>query len=174
MTDNEKAIEEERKNRKYDSSLLPVVRDKVDPSTRKDELITLYEQVCSSWHVLIDIRFKLLGFVPAVSVLLIVNLLSVEGPVKGLSSNMKIIIGLLGLTATLGLFIYDKRNSQLHDDLISRGRKIEELWGVDTGQFRGRKDSGSSIIKHDHATRLIYASALIGWAVAIGAIVAGR
>ena len=165
---------EETENRHYDASPLPVFRDDVDTATHKDELIALYEQICSSWHVLIDIRFKLLGFVPAVSVLLIANLLSADGPAKGLSSNMKIFIGLLGFTATLGLFIYDKRNSELHDDLISRGRKIEELWGVHTGQFRGRKKSGNSLIQHDRATALIYGSALIGWAVAILVILGGR
>jgi len=119
---------------------------------------------------LIDIRFKLLGFVPAVSILLLANLLSSEGMVKGLSTAVKVMIAALGLAVTFGLFIYDLRNSELHDDLISRGRKIEELWGVHTGQFRGRLKSSSWVVKHDRATALIYGSALIGWALAILAI----
>ena len=119
---------------------------------------------------MIDIRFKLLGFVPAVSILLLANLLSSEGMVKGLSTAVKVMIAALGLAVTFGLFIYDLRNSELHDDLISRGRKIEELWGVHTGQFRGRLKSSSWVVKHDRATALIYGSALIGWALAILAI----
>lgn len=134
-------------------------------------LKTLYEQTCSSWHVLIDIRFKLLGFVPAVSVVVLANLLASEGTAGGLSPAMKIGIAVLGLVATFALLIYDLRNSELHDDLISRGRKIEELWGVHTGQFRGRLKSSNWLIKHDRATALIYGSALIGWALGIFAIV---
>lgn len=43
-----------------------------------------------------------------------------------------------GFLITLVLYIYDGRNSEFYDDLISRGRRIEEELGIDTGQFRGR------------------------------------
>lgn len=158
-------------NRHYDANPLPVLREDIDVRAGKDELIALYEQICASWHVLIDIRFKLLGFVPAVSVVLLANLLSSEGAARGLSSAIKIGVAALGFVATLALLIYDLRNSELHDDLISRGRKIEEFWGVHTGQFRGRLKSSNWLIKHDRATALIYGSALIGWAFGILAIV---
>ena len=162
---------ESRENRQYDSSDLPVFREVISITSDKDALIALYEQTCKSWHVLIDIRFKLLGFVPAISVLLLVNLLSSEGVAKGLSPVIKIGIAVLGLLATFALLLYDLRNSELHDDLISRGRKIEELLGVDTGQFRGRLKSSNWFVKHVRATALIYGSALVGWAFAILAIV---
>lgn len=131
------------KNHQYDASSLPVFKGNITVTPDKDALIALYEQICKSWHVLIDIRFKLLGFVPAVSVLLLVNLLSSEGAASGLSTITKIVIAVLGLLATVALLLYDLRNSELHDDLISRGRKIEETWGVDTGQFRGRLKSSN-------------------------------
>lgn len=162
---------ESMKNRQYDSSSLPVFEDEPNLTIDKEILTTLYGQICTSWHVLIDIRFKLLGFVPAVSVVLLANLLSADGAAKGLSPAIKIMIAALGLVATLALLIYDLRNSELHDDLISRGRKIEELWGVHTGQFRGRLKSSNWLIKHDRATALIYGSALIGWTLGILAIV---
>jgi hypothetical protein len=158
-------------NRQYKASSLPVFKGNITVTPDKDALIALYEQICTSWHVLIDIRFKLLGFVPAVSVLLLVNLLSSEGAASGLSTITKIVIAVLGLLATVALLLYDLRNSELHDDLISRGRKIEETWGVDTGQFRGRLKSSNWFVKHDRATALIYGSALVGWAFAILAIV---
>ncbi len=158
-------------NRHFDASPLPVFNEDIEVELVKDELITLYEQVCASWHALIDIRFKLLGFVPAVSVLLLANLLSTDGAAKGLSPTAKIMIAALGFIATVALLVYDLRNSALHDDLISRGRKIEELWGIHTGQFRGRLKSSNWLIKHDRATALIYGSALIGWALGIFAIV---
>ena len=70
------------------------------------------------------------------------------------------------MLASIGLFIYDKRNSELHDDLISQGRKIEEELGIETGIFRGRLNS-TGIIKHDVATNLVYFSTLMAWAAAI-------
>lgn len=162
---------ESTESRHYDASTLPVFTDEMMVAPGKDELITLYEQICSSWHVLIDIRFKLLGLVPAVSLVLLVNVLSSEGAAKGLTPTLKIMITLLGFVATFALLIYDMRNSELHDDLISRGRKIEELWGVHTGQFRGRLKTSNWLVKHDRATALIYGAALIGWALGILAII---
>ena len=47
-------------------------------------------------------------------------------------------VALFGLTVTYALFVYDQRNSQLHDDLISRGRRIELELSVHTGHFMGR------------------------------------
>jgi hypothetical protein len=77
---------------------------------------------------------------------------------KYFSPKLRSIFACLGLVVT--------RNSQLHDDLISRGRKIEDELGVDTGVFRGRKVA-KGVIKHDHATFLIYGAALIAWLAAI-------
>lgn len=150
-------------DRAYETSSLPVFSDDRDIGAGREELRTLYDQICTSWRGLIEIRFKLLGFVPAVSILLIAGLLSDETPTKNLSISAKLLIAVLGLAATFALFIYDIRNSALHDDLISRGRKIEELWGIHTGQFRGRLVASNWLVKHDRATALIYGSALIGW-----------
>lgn len=63
-------------------------------------LKTLYEQTCSSWYVLIDIRFKLLGFVTAVSVVVLANLPASDETAGGLSPATKIGIAVLGLVAT--------------------------------------------------------------------------
>jgi hypothetical protein len=85
---------------------------------------------------------------------------------KYFSPKLRFLFACLGLVVTLGLLIYELRNSQLHDDLISRGRKIEDELGVDTGVFRGRKVA-KGVIKHDHATFLIYGAALVAWLAAI-------
>ena len=160
-------------NRHYKASDLSVLEEQVDPAAVGDEIRTLYSEICNSWHLLIEIRFKLLAFVPAVSVLLLANLLAPGEPGKQLSLTSKVVIAALGFVATLALFVYDRRNSELHDDLISRGRKIEEFWGVHTGQFRGRLKPKYSVVRHDVATNLIYGSALIGWALGVAAIVFG-
>jgi hypothetical protein len=158
---------ESRKSRAYGVSPLPTLRKGFKVPPEKDVLIALYGEICSSWHVLIDLRFKLLGFVPSVSVVLIAGLLSNQGPSQGLSRTTKTGIAVLGLIATLALLLYDLRNSELHDDLISRGRKIEDELGIDTGQFRGRLKSSSWFVKHDRATALIYGAALAAWAFSI-------
>ena len=81
-------------------------------------------------------------------------------------AKIKLLFAILGLLATIGLLISELRNSQLHDDLISRGRKIEDELGIDTGVFKGRTDA-RLFIKHDVAIFLIYGVALTGWLGAI-------
>ncbi len=158
---------ESRDNRHYKSTPLPtlVAIDKETHSDQnKETLVMLYDQVCSTWKMLVDVRFKLLGLVPSVSLALLATVLSNKS--DALPASAKLLISLLGAVASIGIFIYDKRNSQLHDDLISRGRKIEEELGIDTGIFRGRLNS-SGIIKHDIATNTIYVSTMIAWIAAI-------
>jgi hypothetical protein len=55
--------------------------------------------------------------------------------------------------------------SQLHDELISRGRRIEFELGVGAGQFRGRPKSWR-FVKHDVATLMVYLATLGAWIVA--------
>ncbi len=74
---------------------------------------------------------------------------------------------MFGFLVTLALFIYDRRNSQLYNDLVSRARRIEEELGVDTGQFRGRKKPSNQLINHRVATNLIYGTTLAGWLFAL-------
>ena len=158
---------ESRDNRHYKSSPLPTlvaIDEETHSDQNKETLAMLYNQVCSSWKTLVDVRFKLLGLVPAVSLGLLTTVLSNKS--DALPASGKMLISLLGAVASLGIFIYDRRNSELHDDLISRGRKIEEELGIDTGIFRGRLNS-SGIIKHDIATNTIYISTMIAWVAAI-------
>ncbi len=152
-------------DRSYKSTSLATLQAGFAIDQNKDLLFMLYDQVCSTWKALIDVRFKLLGLVPTVSIAVLATILSTKS--DGLTFSGKLLISLLGMLASIGLFIYDKRNSELHDDLISRGRKIEEELGIETGIFRGRlKPSG--IIKHDVATNLVYFSTLIAWVAALG------
>jgi hypothetical protein len=50
--------------------------------------------------------------------------------------------------------------NHFYDDLFSRGRRIEEELGIDTGQFRGRLNPSNWLIQHDVVTNLIYGTAL--------------
>ncbi|HLO32683.1 MAG TPA: hypothetical protein VK249_26285, partial [Anaerolineales bacterium] len=122
-----------RDARHYQTSSLPTLTKEVKSSQRQEILFTLYREVCSGWRILTDVRFKLLGLIPVVSGVVLFSLLSnkADGP----TSLARMGIALFGLLITIALFVYEKRNSELYDDLISRGRKIEEELGVDTGIF---------------------------------------
>jgi hypothetical protein len=157
----------DREGRVYKATDLPTIReDAAVPADRRDLLLKLYEQTCTTWRMLVDVRFKLLALVPTVSLISLATVFGTESSPKYFSPKLRLLFAVLGLVATIGLLIYDLRNSQLHDDLISRGRKIEDELGVDTGIFRGRKVA-KRLIKHDNATILIYGAALVSWISAI-------
>jgi hypothetical protein len=130
----------------------------------------LYGRICDSWRALIDVRFKLLALVPIVSGFGVTKVLEAN---TSLSPTAGTGLALIGLFATLGLLIYDLRNSELHDDLISRGRRIEDELGVDTGQFRGRLKASNWWIKHDNAMFIIYGASLLAWGFAISMVSTG-
>jgi hypothetical protein len=156
----------DREGRAYRLSDLPTIREDAAPENRQDLLLKLYDQTCSTWRMLVDVRFKLLALVPTVSLVSLATVFGAQDSPKYLSPPLRLLFAILGLLATIGLLIYDLRNSQLHDDLISRGRKIEDELGVDTCVFRGRKVA-NGIIKHDAATLLIYGVALVAWISAV-------
>jgi len=155
-----------RARRKYEVSGLPVMRPGASDPTSTDFRVALYGRICEAWRALVDIRFKLLALVPTVSILAISKLFDYSYQ-PSFPRVAKFVIAFVGLLATGGLLIYDLRNSELHDDLISRARRIEEELHVDTGLFRGRLTPANWLIKHDRATALIYGASLAGWLTAI-------
>ena len=76
------------------------------------------------------------------------------------------IIGLFGLVVVVALAVYDQRNSQLHDELISRGRRLEEELGVLVGQFRGRPKS-RRYVQHDIALLSVDFATVLAWIAAM-------
>ncbi len=155
----------EMQQRHYRTSKLPVLRANLGTARNRDLLLKLYPQVCSTWKQLVGVRFKLLGFVPGVSIVLLRTVLSSKSE-ENLTQPGKLLICSLGLAVTYGLFVYDWRNSELHDDLISRGRRIEYELGVHTGIFLGRL-KGKGMYYHGVATSVIYGATLLAWCVAI-------
>ncbi|WP_330766954.1 hypothetical protein [Rhodococcus sp. M8-35] len=121
-------------------------------------LSLLYGEVCDSWHELVGVRFKLLALVPSVSVIT----LGILFARTDINPILAIGLSAFGVIVTAMLMIYDQRNSQLHNELISRGRRIEYELGVSVGQFLGRPKS-RRLIKHDIATLTIYLASIGGW-----------
>jgi len=155
----------DRSSRAYKTSDLPALRADA-PSPPNQVLLGLYEQTCTTWRMLVDVRFKLFALVPTASLLSLATIIG-GAESKNFDPWLRLIFAILGLMATVGLLIYELRNSDLHDDLISRGRRIEHELGVDTGVFLGRK-AAKGFIQHDRATSLIYGAAILAWVVAIG------
>jgi hypothetical protein len=166
-------------NRHYKVSKLPVLLTEQRPLSTEEQtlLMGLYTEICNSWRKLTDVRFKLLGLVPVVSGFFLIRALSGGD----LSSDIRVGIAVFGLIVTLALWAYEVRNSQLYDDLISRGRRIEAELGVNTGHFRGRLESSSRYllgplrvrIQHDTAINLIYGTSVGGWLLALIVILFG-
>lgn len=161
---------EQRLGRAYRSSLLPVMREHPPESEARERavLLAVYAQVCDSWRTLTDVRFKLLALLPPVAGLGLFAVVSSGSPLGDAHVAARLGAATFGLLVTIGLYIYDRRNSELYDDLISRGRRAETELGVDTGVFLGRRNPRpGSLVRHGTATTLIYATVIGAWAGAL-------
>ncbi len=137
-----------------------------DEATRAT-LIALHGEVASNWRDLHGTRFRLLGLLPVVTIGAIALAPAVAGTVTGAFAT--VLVAALGLAVSQGLWIYDRRNDELYDYLLSRGRRIEAELGVEHGPFRGRPDAITQRRTHGKATALIYAAVRLTWAAALGA-----
>jgi hypothetical protein len=162
----EKACADEER-RFYDWSACRVLVDRGTPldDSQRALLTALYSEVCNSFRMLTDVRFKLLAIVPVVSVFALAALLTASTNQTILSSRPELVLalGAFGALATVGLWIYDARNSDLYDDLVSRGRRIEIELGFEHGQFLGRLKPPHWLIKHGNATLIIYLGSTVAW-----------
>ncbi|CAH0136756.1 hypothetical protein SRABI26_00371 [Arthrobacter sp. Bi26] len=126
----------------------------------------VYSELGSQIRVLTDVRFRLLTIVPTVSGLALTVLLT--QPVRDASPLLVFLASVFGFGVTLGIRIYDVRNSQLYDDLISRARSLEALFGVERGPYM-RRSRSLWPIEHDFGLFVVYALVLSAWL--IGAVV---
>lgn len=138
--------------------------DLLPTDNRKDILLSVYSEICNGWRTLTNVRFKLLGLLPLVSGTVLITLLSTKDNSYRLDWHWQVVVGMFGLVVTLGLLIYEKRNSSLYNDLIGRGRQIENELGVHTGHFRGRPKAGK-IIKHSAGLNTIYTGSVAAWII---------
>jgi hypothetical protein len=87
----------------------------------EDEKIRLdYERTAQYFFHLADVRFRLLALLPIVSGAALVVVPDRFQPAETLA------LGILGLVATLGVLLYDQRNSQIYNSLVGRLNLIEE------------------------------------------------
>ena len=85
-----------------------------------------YTQINNNFRFLAEVRFKLLALVPilggaAVFVLARVGLEAGKAPASSHPELLVVLlVSLFGFLATLGLTLYDQRNSELYNALIHR------------------------------------------------------
>lgn len=126
-----------------------------------------YEQICTSYHAIEDQRAKLLGFLPLASAGGIFFLLADPFTSQDKLAVIKpylVPIGVLGVLITLGLFLYDLRETQLSGALRKNGKDIEQLLGIQwQGQFSTRPQGKMYVINSGVGVSLIYAAIISGW-----------
>lgn len=133
----------------------------------KNDIIQFdYEQSLQTYRMLADIRFKLLAFVPLISGVAIAILTT--DPVRA-SSEIVLAGGVFGLLITLGISIYDQRNTQFMNVSRFRARELERRLSVPCeGQFprlppEGLKFLGLMKVWSDRGLALIYGTVLAAW-----------
>ena len=135
-----------------------------------DRLRLDYEQTTQLYRTLIDIRFRLLAVVPTISGAA-VALFGRPRPAAELLG-----VGVIGFVATLGIFIYELRNTEIHDAVVFRAQALERLLafpsavdGGKTGGLFSERPShtfrflGLAVVVYDRALGLVYGAALGGW-----------
>jgi hypothetical protein len=135
------------------------------------ELAMDYEQTLATWRMLVDLRFRLLAFVPAISGVLVA--LGGRSP-----SATSALVALIGLAALFGIIIYDLRNSQFHDAAIHRAKELEKALtlarlsdkgaagGLMNERPRDRYRLAGVQVWHDRALFIVYAASAAGLAAA--------
>ena len=136
-----------------------------------DEPLRLdYDQTTDLLRTLTDVRFKLLAIVPTISGLAVAFLS------RGVPAAELLAVGLLGLAATLGVVLYEVRNTQLYDYAIRRAKDLEARLGAVSiygssgpgGLFTERPGRdirvfGLALAGHERGLAIVYGAALAGW-----------
>lgn len=160
----------------------PMPSDAGEPSSVETDQINLWGDRVGMIHdyvatrdlydTLVEIRFKLLTFVPTITGIA-VGIVSLDS--NKVDESPRLMIGLVGFVASIALVIYEIRNSQIHDRSIHRLAHLEKILGfgpsgpsrAPSGMFSERGAGGNLFgvfqVKHDRALIMIYAAVTIAW-----------
>jgi hypothetical protein len=139
--------------------------------TNGAELLRLdYDQTTDYLRALSDTRFKLLAIVPTISGAAVAFL------GRGRSAGELLAVGLIGLAATLGVLLYEVRNTQLYDYSVHRAKELEARLGevsiygssAPGGLFTERPGRdirvfGLALAGHERGLAIVYGAAIAGW-----------
>ena len=127
----------------------------------EDRLRLEYDRAVAIFRDLTDIRFKLLALVPTLSGAAVGLLHAGQAPIELLA------VGLLGLAATLGILVYELRNSEIRRAAGARIGAVEsEVLGRPLIENRAR--GGARLLwviplEQSIGLALVYGAALAGW-----------
>jgi hypothetical protein len=129
---------------------------------RQDVLLEEYRRVVDQFRALTEIRFKLLAYLPLVTV-------AAVAVAKDTQWVTKPAVAAFGLVVTLCVATYNKRNDQHYDELVGRAAQLErEELGLPYGSFAQRPTTwlsyGGVRVEHRWPIGLLYASAAALWA----------
>ncbi|HEY6836474.1 MAG TPA: hypothetical protein VI142_08485 [Gaiellaceae bacterium] len=126
-----------------------------------DRLRLEYDRAVALFAELTEIRFKLLALVPTLSGAAVALLHAGEAPVE------LIAVGLLGLAATLGVLVYELRNSEIRRAAGARIGAVEsEVIGRPLIENRAKGAArllGVIPLQQSIGLALVYGAALAGW-----------
>src|SRR5262245_49153344 len=116
--------------------------------TDDEKLLVDYETSAKYFFHLADVRFKLLAFLPIVSgsALALVP--------QYLQPSEMLALGVLGLAVTVGILLYDQRNSQIYNSLVGRLNLIEE--SLRRPPMREEKQVGGAFIDRPQKRRTLF------------------
>jgi hypothetical protein len=133
-----------------------------------------YDRAVALFGELTDIRFKLLALVPTLSGAAVGLLHAGEAPIELLA------VGVLGLAATLGVLVYELRNSEIRRAAGTQIGAVErEVLGAELIKDRAKSDErlfGVIGLEQSIGLALVYGAALAGWGylVSWGALAAAH
>jgi hypothetical protein len=131
-----------------------------------DIILFDYEQALQTYRMLADIRFKLLALVPLISGAAIAFLTTDPVPA---SSGIVLAGGVFGLLITLGITIYDQRNTQIMNVSRLRARELKEILPLPLGgHFQQMPPKELKLlwcmnVWADRGLALIYGTVLAAW-----------
>lgn len=134
-----------------------------------DRLRLDYDQTNQLLRTLTDVRFKLLAIVPTLAGAAVAFIGHGRTAVEILA------LGVIGLVSTMGLVLYEIRNTQVYDYAVQRASSLESQLGIGLYKDRPGKSIrvfGIGVAGHDHALAYVYGAAIAGWTylVAWGAL----
>ena len=129
-------------------------------------LKTIYEKYCESYHKVDDFRGKLLALLPLVSGIGISGILLNSKAHESALSEYFPAIGAFGFLISLGLTIYELKGIEKCTNFIREGKKIEDqLKQNDTlrGIFTVLWEDGSKHYNEPTASAFVYSTVLASW-----------
>ena len=136
---------------------------------RPTDIITDYEQTSKYFFHLADVRFKLLALVPSIAGIAVAFL------GKAGMGAQAFVIGIFGFIVTVGVIMYDQRNTQIYDTMVRRLKRIEAHMDMELvqngadhgGPFLDRPGRSyrlfGILMWHDRGLTIIYSAAISAW-----------